>query len=142
MATARPKFLSGPPRTILRDVLTEMDDQHERDMQHHEDREDHHTDEVEAARHLTPAEQFDVPGRTGGDRGRHGDAGQQHGRPEHEDDEGIRQLLERIVGAEIGERRDMETEVDHAANGHAAGKMAQEVGMRRRHSPVAKSRTT
>ncbi len=95
----------------IADVLAEVDDQHERDVQHHEHREHHHRQEVETARPLPAAEQLDVPRGTGGDRGGHCDAGQQHGRPQYEDDEGIRQLLERIVGAEVGQRRDLEMKI-------------------------------
>jgi hypothetical protein len=95
----------------VREVLAGMNHQDEQDVQDDEDREGHHAEKMDAARGLPTAEQLDVPGEAGRDGRRHRRPGQDHDRPEHEHHEGVRELLQGVVGLEIAQRRHLEAEI-------------------------------
>src|SRR5581483_9618199 len=82
-------------------------------MADREERQGNEPEEVEASRGLTIAEDARIPGKTRGDRGRHGDPREDHERSYKEDDAKVGELLKWIIGvavrwkleAEVGERR-------------------------------------
>ena len=70
---------------------------------------------MEAARGLSPAEEFGIPGKAGDERRRHAEPGQDHQRGDEKDYPRIGELLQRIIRVKRAVRRDLKTGKGHDA---------------------------
>jgi hypothetical protein len=82
-------------------------DDHEREMYQRVQDQRHQADKVQAARGLSPAEEFRVPREAGDERRRHTEPGQDHQRGDEKDHPRIRELLQRIIRVKRAVRRDL-----------------------------------
>src|SRR5690349_17176767 len=80
-------------------------------MHDNKDHKGKHTQKVQTAPHLAPAEQLDILGETGGDSRRHCGTSEQHKWSEQKDDPGVSELLKRIIRLKSTGRRYMQGDV-------------------------------
>ena len=89
-----PVLAMDDPGHVPRKIL----DRDQRDVPDGEQGDRHEREEVEASRRLAAAEEAQVPRESCRHGGRHAGAVRDERRSQHEDDRGVRELLERIVG--------------------------------------------
>ena len=96
-------------------VVLAVHEEHQEDVDDDEHAHEHHADKVQGPRSLVTAPQLDVP-REANTHGRsHRHTGEHHERREEEDHAEVRQLLQRVIGVEVLQRRGPEAEVGQQA---------------------------